>query len=237
MNKLPTLAAVVALATAASLTPSLAHADIDDWTAVPEYTSSPEHFGLEIGVGIFTPLGLGDAFSGGAYFGSDVGPELTASVHYFPWRIEYLGLIGAGLRFGWSQWDTETPNNMMTQRNWFEVFTPGLHLVWRIDSLDYYLDIPVVLTPKIGFDFFVWQTGVGSRTEAAGFAIGPRFAGRVSLVLDFLEPRAARQLDDEWGINHSEIFFEAYYSMAGELSDNQLPLSGWGWTAGLGFTF
>ena len=68
-------------------------------------------------------------------------------------------------------------------------------------------------------------------------AVGPRFAGKVSLELDFLEPRAARQLDEEWGINHSEFFFEAYYSMAGDLMSGQLPVSGWGWAIGLGFTF
>jgi hypothetical protein len=39
-------------------------------------------------------------------------------------------------------------------------------------------------------------------------------------------------------VNHSELFFELWYSMAGELSGGgQLPLGGWGWVIGLGITF
>jgi len=229
---------VVASLALGAVAPSLAQADIDDWTEVPQYTNSPEHFGLELGIGVYSPENLGDTFSSDAFFGGDVGPMLSAELHYFPFRFEYVGLVGIGLHLSWSQWDTESPGGgAPTERNVFETLVPGALLVWRIDSLNHYFDIPLVLTPKVGFDFVYWQTGVGGTTQADGFSVGPRFAGKVSLVLDFLEPRAARQLDDEWGINHSEIFFEMYYSLAGELSDSMLPVGGWGWTAGLGFTF
>lgn len=214
-----------------------ARADIEDWTEVPQFTASPEHFGLELRVGVYSVLGLGDGFGDPNYFGGDVGPMLGFELHYFPWRIEYLGLIGAGGGFGWSQWDTEMPGGMAGDRNYFELLAPRAFLVWRIDSLNQYLDIPLAFTPKIGFDFTYWQTGTGDSTEQTGWSIGPRFAGKVSLILDFLEPRAARQLDDEWGINHSEIFFEMYYSMAGDIADSMLSVSGWGWATGIGFTF
>ena len=228
------LAALLVLATA-----SPAAADIDDWTAVPEFTESPENFGLELRVGIFTPLNLGDAFSSGAYFGNDVGPHLSAQVHYFPFRIPYLGLIGVGIGLGWSQWDTETPGGVAAERNVFEILELQAMLAWRIDTLARELNVPLVLTPKLGFEFNRWLTSPGDATnpEPSGWSIGPRFAGKISLELDFLEPRAARQLDEEWGINHSEVFFELYYSMAGDLLDDQLPISGWGWAAGIGFTF
>ncbi len=230
--------AAAALAATLGLTASVARADLDDWTEVPQYTSSPEHFGLELRVGIYTPTGLGDLFNGeNGYFRNDVGPHLSAELHYFPFRLEYLGMLGLGAGFGWSQWDTEEPGGMAGDRNTFELFDPRAFIAWRIDPLDYYLDIPLVLTAKVGLDFMVFQTALGSTNEATGFAFGPRFAGKLSLVLDFLEPRAARQLDDEWGINHAEVFFEMYYSMAGELISGQLPVGGWGWAAGLGFTF
>ena len=218
-----------------------ASADIDDWTDVPRFTGSPEHFGLELRLGMYQPEGLGDTFFSGDYFGGDIGPHLSAQIHYFPGRVPYLGLLGIGLSFGWSQWDTNRPGGGTadTQRNVFEILVLQPMLVWRFDTLARELSIPIVLTPKIGFDMTHWLTspGSGANPNPDGWAFGPRFAAKLSLELDFLEPRAARQLDEEWGINHSELFFELYYSMAGELFSDNLPVNGWGWAAGLGFTF
>ncbi len=222
----------------AASSPGRAAADIDDWTDVPEYTGSPEHFGFELRVGMYQPLSLGEAFSSPDYFGGDIGPEMSMQIHYYPGRIPYLGLIGVGLGLGWSQWDTNRPGGGATdtERNVFEIIVLQPMVQWRFDTLAREARIPIVLTPKLGFDFAHWLTD-GSGSTPDGWSIGPRFAIKLSLELDFLEPRAARQLDEEWGINHSELFAEFYYSMAGDLFPNQLPMGGWGWAAGLGFTF
>jgi len=235
---LRSLCAAVCFAASLAAGPSSAQADIEDWTAVPSYQSSPEHFGLELRVGILYPEGLGDEFSSPAYFGSDVGPMLSFELHYFPFRLPYLGLVGVGAGLGWSQWDTESPGGVQGDRNVFEVITMRPFLVWRIDTLARELNVPIVLTPKLGMDVVYWQTspGIGS-SDADGWSLGPRLGGKVSLELDFLEPRAARQLDEEWGINHSEVFFELYETWADDSPDGMLPVSGWGWAAGLGFTF
>ncbi len=218
-----------------------AAADIDDWTDVPEYTSSPEHFGLELRIGMYLPEGLGDTFFSSAYFGGDAGPHLSAEVHYFPTRIDYLGLVGFGLGMGWSQWDTNRPGggSVDTERNVFEILVIEPMVVWRFDTLARVAGVPIVITPKFGWDFAHWLTSPGSADNPSpqGWSTGPRFAGKLSLELDFLEPRAARQLDEEWGINHSEIFVEFHYSMAGQIVSGELPIHGWGWAAGLGFTF
>lgn len=227
----PLLAALVVVAPA-----TLASADFDDWTEVPEYTGSPEHFGFELRVGIYEPLGLGASFSSPEYFGGDDGPLLGVQLHYFPFRIDFLGLIGIGGGFSWSQWSTSSPGGIEGDRNVFEAIWMDIFLVWRIDTLARYLNVPIVVTPKIGWDFAHWLTSLGGEQEAEGWAMGPRFAGKVSLELDFLEPRAARQLDEEWGINHSELFFEAYYSMTG-IFPGELPMTGWAWVVGIGFTF
>lgn len=238
MNRTVPLAAL-ALGALVLTAVSPAAADIDDWTEVPDFTESPEQFGLELRVGVFNPLNLGDAFSSSDYFGGDVGPHLSAQVHYFPFRLPVMGMVGIGLGLGWSQWETTTPGGMEAERNVFEILELQLMLLWRFDTLARELNVPLVLTPKLGLEFDHWLTNPGNaaRSQPDGWAIGPRFAGKISLELDFLEPRAARQLDEEWGINHSELFFEIYYSMAGELISNQLPVSGWGWAIGLGFTF
>ena len=236
-----TRASLAALALAAFagswLGPASARADIEDWTEVPQYRSSPEHFGLELRIGIYTPVNLGDTFTSPDYFGGDVGPMMSFELHYFPFRLPLLGMVGVGVGLGWSQWDTNAPGGTQGDRNVFEIITMRPFLVWRFDTLARELNVPLVITPKIGLDVAHWLTSTGGITEGDGWALGPRFAGKLSLELDFLEPRAARQLDEEWGINHSEVFFELYYSMAGDLIGGQLPISGWGWAAGLGFTF
>ncbi len=231
-----TLVAFVLLALLA-LAPSVGAAQgIDDWTEVPEHQPSPEHFGLELRFGSYYPNtpGFGDTFGG------DIGPMIGIEFHYFPLRIDYIGMIGGGIGLGWSKWSGDAvaaDPGAETGRTTLEMVPINIQLVWRFDTLARELDIPLVLEPKIGLDAVYWGTGTDGAGEGSGWSIGPRFAGKVSLELDFLEPRAARQLDEEWGVNHSELFFELYYSMAGDLIDSQLPVSGWGWAIGLGLTF
>jgi hypothetical protein len=233
------IASVFALAI---LAPSAASADLDDWTEIPAFHPSPEYFGFELRIGGYYPEGLGDTFSSADYFGGDLGPMLGLEFHYFPFRIPIFGLIGIGLGLGWCQWDATAPaisggTGDQGERTVFETIPMSANIVWRIDTFARELGIPIVLTPKVGLDVAHWLASTGSTTDAEGWSIGPRFAGKVSLELDFLEPRAARQLDEEWGVNHSEIFFELYYSMAGQLISSQLDMSGWGWSAGLALTF
>lgn len=232
------LMGLVGAALSTSMAPSEALADIDDWTEVEAFRPSPEHFGVELRIGSYTPLNLGSGWND--VFGTDLGPLLAFEIHYFPVRIPYLGLIGGGAGLSWAQYTGTARSPSGTgqgEDNNFEIVPLTFGLVWRFDTLARELRVPFVLTPKVGLDVVYWSTGTATRGEADGWSIGPRFAGKFSLELDFLEPRAARQLDEEWGVNHSELFFEAWYSMAGDLVGSQLPVSGWGWVVGLGLTF
>lgn len=228
---------VIVLLAALTLAPSAALADVDEWTAVEEFHPSPEHFGLELRVGSFNPLNLGADWN--TAFGSDLGPLLGFELDYYPTRIPYLGLVGGGAGLGWSEWSGTAeaiPPSRQGEAQSFMTLPMYIVLALRFDTLARELGFPLVITPKVGLDVVYWTTGTATMQQN-GWSIGPRFAGKVSLELDFLEPRAARQLDEEWGVNHSEIFFEPWYSMAGDLIGSQLPVSGWGWVVGLGLTF
>ena len=84
---------------------------------------------------------------------------------------------------------------------------------------------------------------VGPQTYPAILALGAVFpavaydaftAFRFALELDFIEPRAARRLDEDWGINHSYLFVELYGSLLG----SSIPMrDAFTWSAGLGLTF
>lgn len=240
----------VALAACAWLaSPSIIHADgrgepaaqtrpmVGEWSTEPLFVPSPEYFTLELRAGTYRP-DMGPAFE--RSFHGDLGPLLAVELDYHLVRIPYVGLLQIGARIGWVEWDGSARSTTATN-----VGKTGMSLVpltvlasARIDALAYYLDFPLIFTPKIGLDFGYYQTGTSGITQAEGWSVGLSWGLQLALELDFLDRRSARRLDEEWGINHSEIFFELLGSTMGSFSDRQLPLgTGLTWAAGLGFTF
>ncbi|GAB4214418.1 MAG: hypothetical protein OHK0013_39070 [Sandaracinaceae bacterium] len=210
---------------------------IGEWSDEPIFVPSPENFTLELRVGAYRP-DLGAAFA--ESFGGDLGPLLAVELDYHLFRIPYVGPFAVGARIGWVEW-----NGAASTSSGANVGGTGMSLVpvtvlaaLRVDGLARHLSLPLVLTPKLGLDLGYFQTGTSGVTQADGWSVGLSWGAQVALELDFLEPRAARRLDEEWGINHSEVFFELFGSTMGSFSDRQLPLgSSLAWAAGLGFTF
>lgn len=209
-----------------------------EWSVTPQYQPSSETFTVELRVGTYQP-DIGPAFSA---FRGDLGPMIGAEIDGHAFRVPYIGPIVFGVAFGWAEWNGPATAATTTTSN---VGDTGLSLVmftglagWRIDGLARNLGIPLVLTPKIGVDFGYWSTGVTGRTEADGWTIGLHWGAQIALELDFLDPRAAHRLDNAWGINHSELFFEVYGAELGPFSSHMLPIgTPFTWAAGLGFTF
>ncbi len=211
---------------------------LGEWSTEPLFVPSPESLTLELRVGAYRP-DLGPAFE--RAFHGDLGPLVALELDYHLVRIPYLGPLQFGARVGWVEWTGDAVSST-GQTN---VGSTGMSLVplsalvsLRIDALSRYLSFPLIFTPKLGLDFGYFQTGTSGVTQADGWSIGVDWGLQLALELDFLEPRAARRLDEEWGINHSEIFFELFGSTMGSFSDRQLPLgSSLAWAAGLGLTF
>lgn len=143
---------------------------------------------------------------------TDLGPMLGAELHYHIWRIPYVGPIGIGLGLG-----------VASYSGTLLVSVPILASL-RVDVLARMLDIPLVVVGKFGYDSVIY---------AGQYAPALRWGAQLALELDIFEPRAARALDEEWGINHSFIFFELY----GNVSLGSVDVSAIAWAAGLGVTF
>lgn len=211
-----------------------------DYAVDPMFEPSPEQFTAELRIGGYRPE-LGTAFQ--SSFGGDIGPMLGAELDVHIWRIPFVGPLAVGASFGWAEWSgaarvvTGTPTANVGQTG-LSLVNFNLLLVLRIDVLARQLDFPLILSGKVGPDVGYWQTGTSSGSDADGWSVGLRWAAQAALELDFLEPRAARRLDDEWGINHSAVFFELYGSTMGQWSGDMLPVgTNLAWTAGLQFTF
>jgi len=221
---------------AALVAPSRAAAQdgLADWSE-PTNPESSERFAFELRVGPYTP-DTGDAAFGAVFGGSSL--LFATQFDVVPFRIRDVLTLGVGVGIGFSSYSgsANAPDGTPTsEKTSLSIVPMNLMAVLRVVALPRLLRIPLVLTGKLGADFVYWSSSTGDAQEGEGISPGLRWAVQAALELDFFEPRAARALDDEWGINHSFLFFELYGSSAGGSS---LPVgSPLAWSAGLGFNF
>jgi hypothetical protein len=95
-------------------------------------------------------------------------------------------------------------------------------------------------------DYAIWQVTDGNGEIATG-GMGGRGRGGtfgwhgvigVSLILDFIDPDAAKVFDSEMGVNHTHLFFElGHYDISGLGQSNRMHLGDDTWMMGLMFEF
>jgi hypothetical protein len=215
-------------------------ADVDETT----FTPSPVWGAWEVfAIGPYSPTGIQQAAPPLDVLGDDRGPLLSTELDLYIFRIPFVGRLGIGARAGWANYkgpaaartpgegEDEQDEDGVAEKVSVTLYPLNPLLVLRIDGLARHLHVPILFAVKFGPDIIPWRATKGGETEDKGVEFGWRWGAQVALELDFLEPRAARRLDDEWGINHSFIFFELFGSTARDFGANL------GWTAGLGFVF
>jgi len=230
--KMPELLAAAAFALLAL--PGVASAQTDD-DLLPASRSwiSPENFALELRVGPYHP----DVAQFDAFYGSDSGPLLALELDVIAWRLEDVLYVGGGGGIGTASFSGHTLDMLgarTSEETSFSMVPLQLLAVVRVDALARKLSVPFILTGKLGYQWASWSTDSGGSGDASGWSVGVAWAAQIALDLDFFEPSAARQMDEEWGINHSFLFFELY---GFEHSSQSLPLDNREWAAGLGFMF
>jgi hypothetical protein len=120
----------------------------------------------------------------------------------------------------------------------------SLLAVYRFDWPAIRFDFPLVPFVKFGLNYTIWWIDIDGKTasydgdEAMGGSIGWQFNAGVALVLDVLEPKAAKTLDVELGINHTYLFFEfAHVAADGFGAETSLDVGDTSWNAGIAFEF
>ena len=183
-----------------------------------------------------------DAFS--QIFGGDGGPMVAMELDGHIVRIPYVGVLGVGVRGGWARYRARacgmTPDgaldcdNRSDEREKFTLLPLSIMAILKVDVLAREFDFPLVISGKLGLDTIFWRSRRGGDSQGSGRSLGLRWGVMFALELDFIEPRAARRLDEDWGINHSYLFMELYGSLMG----SSIPMrDAFTWSAGLGLTF
>jgi hypothetical protein len=120
----------------------------------------------------------------------------------------------------------------------------SLLAVYRFDWPAIKFNFPLVPFVKFGLNYTIWWIDVDGKTasyngdEAAGGSVGWQFNAGAALLLDVLEPKAAKTLDVELGINHTYLFFElAHVAADGFGSETSLNVGDTSWNAGIAFEF
>ncbi len=235
----------------------LAHAQAAVFHAAPNYRSS-QHFALEVRAGLYSPR-IDAEFAGTGkgphekYFGT--GKRLMMQVEFDYQFFRAFGSAAVGLSAGtFSETANafkELPTGKVTdERSSDETklsLTPLAALfIYRFDVLARRLGVPLVPYGKVGLNYTLWtisdsNDGIAKSDFPAGKGrggtLGWQVAVGMSIMLDFLDPGSARELDSETGINHTYLFAEyGSFSRSG-IGKKSLNVGDDTWLAGLMFEF
>ena len=119
--------------------------------------------------------------------------------------------------------------------------------IYRADQMWRRMRIPLIPYVKVGLNYTFWSVFDGNdkvaespapKGRGRGGTRGWQAAAGLSLVLNVVDPGAARELDAETGINNTQVFFEAArFEVSGLGQKNRLQVGDSTWLMGLGFEF
>jgi hypothetical protein len=235
VSSVKSIASALLLVAALGFVPGRASADVIGESAESGWT--PEGYLLSFGVGSYRPDPGDPAFN--LVYPGDNGPLLLGEFDIFLYRIPFIGPIGIGVAGGWAAYKgaacvdgTITPSGCepSTQSGKFTVFPLNAMVVLRVDSLARKTPVPLVFTGKVGYNTVFFKENIGSNGRSHGFG----WAAQIALELNFVNPRRANALDEDFGINSSFFFFE----LAGSDANNRAPVGDkLYFTGGVGLTF
>ena len=218
--------------------------------AQPAQDESPQRFAVELKFGPYYPgvdtePGVGDPYE--RVFGNESPFMFLAEFDWEFWQprgvILGLGVLGGYFQDTAKGLDPDT-GERAGEETALKVLPGHLDLVLRVDALPRYTKVPLVPFVKAGLSYYIWWitngSGLGRVDGATGYGgtWGWNFSAGLMLLLDFLEPAAARTFDHEVGVNHSYVYADFFLARIDNFgARNKLTLSAMTWTVGLAIEF
>jgi hypothetical protein len=123
--------------------------------------------------------------------------------------------IGATLGYAEKYGHAITPDASAGEATGLRILPMKVLASYRFDWTALRWGIPLVPYVKLGFELVHWWVMKGNGTEVAndglsgaGFTFGIVGAAGLAFMLDPLDPRLARDFDNEMGVNHTYLFAE-----------------------------
>jgi len=248
------LAALAALAVAATAPAARAQTFETDADIVDGHRyKSAQRFAFELRFGPYRP-DVDSEFNGTRhpyqdFFGSGHNLMTQIEVDYEIWHR--FGTIAAGAGIGYFSVTGTSPLANGTglpsgDQSTLKVVPVSLSAVYRFD---YFLErrgFPLVPFGKLGLDWAYWQITDGNDEIATdghgghgrGGTLGWHGAIGLALTLDWLDPDAARDFDNELGVNHTALVFQyTYADISGLGMSDRMHVGDNNWSLGLMFQF
>lgn len=126
-----------------------------------------------------------------------------------PWRLADTSTIEVGAGFGYWQVKgnaLDPAGDPTSESTGLRVVPLQLTLTWRLDLLMDRFHVPLVPYARVSLDRYQWWvTGPGGKAAMDGATNGWAWGGGVGFVLDFLDPGMAREMDTDYGVNHTMV--------------------------------
>ena len=207
---------------------------------------------LEFRLGGYKPLIERESALGTNPYNATFGNSamLLFEVEYDRQFFQRYGSLGLGVSAGYAEkygaataLVTDADGNLTPEvaakNTGFKVAPLRLVGVYRADYAALRWGIPIVPYVKGGLVYTLWWVTEGAGVE---YAEGQRAAGGkwgfqgslgISIMLDVLEPRLARDFDTDLGVNHSYFFAEYTHAEVNGFGQGGLDLSSRHWMFGL----
>jgi hypothetical protein len=220
-----------------------------DWRSNPRSDYSPQNAALEVRFGPYRPK-VDESTNTPVFeefFGDDKRYLLGLELDWQIWRAPYVGTLGVGAGWGYTQFSAPnqrpggaaSEGQTISQESNLNIMPMYAVGVLRVDSLARNFGVPFVPYGKLGVAYALWwvNDGVATAVNDAGLkgkdtSIGTQAALGVMLLLDVLEPSAARAMDSETGVNNSYLFLEWSVS---DYGGDQMNVGSNTWVTGLAF--
>lgn len=155
-----------------------------------------------------------------------------------------FGAAGIGLSIGYAEKyahaliTPESGGGLANESTALKVVPMRVLGFYRFDYPALHMNIPLVPYAKAGLVFTPWWVTKGGKLESVegnrsvGAKWGYDFTGGLSLLLDFFEPRLAKDFTSDMGVVHSYLFAEYVFENVNNFGARGLDLSSRHWMFG-----
>ncbi len=180
---------------------------------------------LELGAGPYRP-NIDSEFDGKTPF-RDIftgAPGPMYRVHLAKAVFDGAGTVEVGLRTGFFRKTGHAladDGTRTSDKTTFNIIPTSLTLTYRADQIYEYARIPLVPYARVAFERYNWWVTKEDKWKKRGATNGWSGTLGLALMIDFLDPDAARDLGNEVGVAHTALYFDVTKSKVDDFGSSK----------------